>query len=424
MVSVKSKTKKKRVRTKNPYDLDSFTVMDDCKVYRRRDGGEQYWIRIYSETDKKYIRRSLKTKNKEVATTNAKEFYKKVIKQSSTGETIITTSVSSLTKKFLNYQTLLVEKGKLSQTRLKTMTRTLKTVGMFLGKSSRIGSIPREKFLQGYEEYRYKKSMKKQELKETSIHSELQIWKQMVKFGVDRGLVSKTTHLVYPKVSGKSGRRDEFSSQEYRKITRTLNSKKYLESRGKNSYLSQRRHFIKYVFLLLCNTGMRTGEITKMKWKHIGETYEYEDENTGETTTTVEIFIPKENTKQKKQRYVVVFRDGWRYLEEIRQLSKYTKSNDFVFPKYDGTKWTLNERVFDNLMKESGVDKTERKLTWYSCRHFYGTKRIEEGVDVYLLSEQLGTSVGMIETHYGHRKIKSQTSKLNIYRRKLKQKKR
>jgi len=50
-VSVKSKTKKKRVRTKNPYDLDSFTVMDDCKVYRRRDGGEQYWIRIYSETD-------------------------------------------------------------------------------------------------------------------------------------------------------------------------------------------------------------------------------------------------------------------------------------------------------------------------------------------------------------------------------------
>jgi len=424
VVSVKSKTKKKRVRTKNPYDLDSFTVMDDCKVYRRRDGGEQYWIRIYSETDKKYIRRSLKTKNKEVATTNAKEFYKKVIKQSSTGETIITTSVSSLTKKFLNYQTLLVEKGKLSQTRLKTMTRTLKTVGMFLGKSSRIGSIPREKFLQGYEEYRYKNSVKKQELDETSIHSELQVWKQMVKFGIDRGLVSKTTHLVYPKVSGKSGRRDEFSPQEYRKITKTLNTKKYLESRGKNSYLSQRRHFIKYVFLVLCNTGMRTGEITKMLWKHIGEPFEYEDENTGETKTTVEIFIPKENTKQKKQRYVVVYGDGWKYLEEIKHLSKYTKSNDFVFPKHDGTKWTLNERVFDNLMEESGVDKTGRKLTWYSCRHFYGTKRIEEGVDVYLLAEQLGTSVGMIESHYGHRKIKSQTSKLNIYRRKPKPKKR
>ena len=209
-MSIKSKTKKKRVRTKTPYDLDGFTVMDDCKVFRRRDGGEQWWVRVYSETDKKYIRRSLKTKNKEVATLNAKEFYKKVIKLSSSGESIITTSVASLTKKFLKYQTLLVEKGKLSQTRLKTMTRTLTRVGMFLGKSSRVGSIPREKFLQGYEEYRYKTSIKKKELDEVSMHSELQVWRQMVTWGIDRGLVSKTTHLVYPKLNTKSGRRDEF----------------------------------------------------------------------------------------------------------------------------------------------------------------------------------------------------------------------
>ena len=420
-VSIKSKTKKKRVRTKTPYDLDGFTVMDDCKVFRRRDGGEQWWVRVYSETDKKYIRRSLKTKNKEVATLNAKDFYKKVIKLSSSGESIITTSVASLTKKFLKYQTLLVEKGKLSQTRLKTMTRTLTRVGMFLGKSSRVGSIPREKFLQGYEEYRYKTSIKKKELDEVSIHSELQVWRQMVTWGIDRGLVSKTTHLVYPKLNTKSGRRDEFSPQEYRIITRTLNTKKYLDV--KHPYLSNRRYFIKYVFLVLCNTGMKTGEMTKMLWKHLGEPYTYEDENTGETKETIEIYIPKENTKQKKQRYVVIYGDGWKYLQEVKKFSKYTKPNDYVFPKYDGDKWTLNERVFDNLMKDSGVDKTERKLTWTSTRHFYGTKRIEEGVDVYLLAEQMGTGITMIERHYGHRKIKSQTSQLNIYKKKVKPKK-
>ena len=402
--------------------MDSFYVMDDCKVYRRRDGGEQYWCRIYSDTDKKYIRRSLKTKNKELAIINCKNFYKEVIKLSSTGETIITTSVSSLTKKFLQYQSLLVDKGKLSKTRLKTMTRTLKRVGMFLGKSSRVGSIPREKFLSEYEEYRYKTSQKKKELEDVSIYAEIQVWKQMVLWGIDRGLVSKTTHLVYPKLNTKSGRRDEFSPQEYRKITRTLNTKKYLDV--KHPYLSNRRYFIKYVFLVLCNTGMRTGEITKMKWKHLGEQYEYDDENTGETKETIEIYIPKENTKQKKQRYVVIYGDGWKYLQEVKKFSNHTKPNDFVFPKYDGTKWTLNERVFNNLMKDSGVDKTERKLTWTSTRHFYGTKRIEEGVDVYLLAEQMGTGITMIERHYGHRKIKSQTSKLNIYRKKPKPKKR
>ncbi|HIF02439.1 MAG TPA: hypothetical protein EYQ84_03635 [Nitrospinaceae bacterium] len=59
----------------------------------------------------------------------------------------------------------------------------------------------------------------------------------------------------------------------------------------------------------------------------------------------------------------------------------------------------MNEKVFDNLMEESGTGKTERKLNWYFCRNFYRTKRIEEGVDVNLLAEQLGTSVRMIESH-------------------------
>jgi hypothetical protein len=44
-------------------------------------------------------------------------------------------------------------------------------------------------------------------------------------------------------------------------------------------------------------------------------------------------------------------------------------------------------------------------------------------VDVYLLAEQMGTGIQMIERHYGHRKIKSQTSKLNIFRKKSKPKK-
>jgi integrase len=38
----------------------------------------------------------------------------------------------------------------------------------------------------------------------------------------------------------------------------------------------------------------------------------------------------------------------------------------------------------------------------YCFRHTYATLRLQEGVDVYFLAEQMGTSVHMIETHYGH----------------------
>lgn len=38
----------------------------------------------------------------------------------------------------------------------------------------------------------------------------------------------------------------------------------------------------------------------------------------------------------------------------------------------------------------------------YCFRHTYATLRLQEGVDVYFLAEQMGTSVQMIEQHYGH----------------------
>src|SRR6202008_3362922 len=38
----------------------------------------------------------------------------------------------------------------------------------------------------------------------------------------------------------------------------------------------------------------------------------------------------------------------------------------------------------------------------YCFRHTYATLRLAEGVDVYFLAEQMGTSVKMIEEHYGH----------------------
>ena len=38
----------------------------------------------------------------------------------------------------------------------------------------------------------------------------------------------------------------------------------------------------------------------------------------------------------------------------------------------------------------------------YCFRHTCATLRLQEGVDVYFLVEQMGTSVHMIEQHYGH----------------------
>ena len=46
-------------------------------------------------------------------------------------------------------------------------------------------------------------------------------------------------------------------------------------------------------------------------------------------------------------------------------------------------------------------DTKGQKRTLYSLRHFYATQRLSEEVSPYLLASNMGTSVEMLERHYG-----------------------
>jgi integrase len=57
-------------------------------------------------------------------------------------------------------------------------------------------------------------------------------------------------------------------------------------------------------------------------------------------------------------------------------------------------------------LKASGLEFNSRgeKRDAYSLRHYYATHRLLRGVNVYTLAQNMGTSVKMIEHHYGHLK--------------------
>jgi integrase len=63
-------------------------------------------------------------------------------------------------------------------------------------------------------------------------------------------------------------------------------------------------------------------------------------------------------------------------------------------------------QTFNNLMRDSGLDadrSTKQKRSLYSLRHTYAHfALLTDKMDVYTLARQMGTSVKMIEKHYGH----------------------
>jgi hypothetical protein len=63
---------------------------------------------------------------------------------------------------------------------------------------------------------------------------------------------------------------------------------------------------------------------------------------------------------------------------------------------------------FQRALKEAGVllASDEKKRVPYSLRHTYATMRLAEGVSVFQLAANMGTSVEMLEDFYGKKRMR------------------
>ena len=167
------------------------------------------------------------------------------------------------------------------------------------------------------------------------------------------------------------------------------------------------RRLLRDYVLILANTGIRHGtEALGLCWRDIawitksGERYLQLTVNgkTGKRTS-----IANHNTQDYLHR-IQERRSNIAHLSFDNLLKK--KLNEKVFVLEDGTATNSLAGTFRNLMRDSGLDKDrvpKEKRTLYSLRHTYAHfALLTDKMDVYTLARQMGTSVKMIEQHYGH----------------------
>ena len=77
---------------------------------------------------------------------------------------------------------------------------------------------------------------------------------------------------------------------------------------------------------------------------------------------------------------------------------------DLRTAQLEGVVGLKNHSLIDGLLTDLGLlnSSSGSRRSTYCFRHTYATFRLTEGVDVYFLAKQMGTSVKMIEDHYGH----------------------
>ena len=196
----------------------------------------------------------------------------------------------------------------------------------------------------------------------------------------------------FPRINGEQSRRPHFDEREWRKIVRHLRD--FVKVVNKKT-LRERTMLVNYV-LILSNTGIRVGEARTLKWRDVRQV----DENVILTVNG------KTGIREVVSRTPDV-KDYFRRIHDLRteELGGKTLSPDgLIFCHPDGSEIGSFKKSFQTLLKECKVEKDSfgRSRTIYSLRHTYATFRLHEGVNHYVLSRNMGTSVKMLEEYYGH----------------------
>jgi integrase len=226
---------------------------------------------------------------------------------------------------------------------------------------------------------------------DATIRFEMAIFRAVMRFAVSKRYIS-ATHLFEGRPALATMRRDAFAPEEYRK----LHTKGRSWLKAADRAVTKWNRTITYNFvLIMCNTGMRPSEAKNLRWRDVTIRKDREGRN---------VVVLRVSGKSK-MRELVAPASVADYIERIRAIAKATGPDDKVFTSHNGKPAktlynTLIEEMLEDAELRLGPSGIPRST--YSFRHTYATFRLSEGVDVYFLAQQMGTSVKMIEDHYGH----------------------
>lgn len=225
-----------------------------------------------------------------------------------------------------------------------------------------------------------------------SLKMEKTAIKEVLEFAQRRGYIRVIPQIRF-KPRAKTENRDTFSKAEYEKLIFELFL--WSEKNARADVVYQRKMLYNFV-VFMANTGIRPNEFYKIKWKDIM----VHNQN---GIKLLYINVPDDSKTGK--RTVVSLPEAYTCYEKIKSFSKYTKDNDYFFSNYEDGSWMKNiSKTYKTKLVELGLylSGDGKPRPPYSLRHYYATQRLSDGVQVYDLAQNMGTSVKQIENHYSH----------------------
>jgi integrase len=443
------------------YLLDVEAVKTGVIIYRRADVKHRGWYcRVKVPGSDRYKVVSLKTNSMEAAKDAALHEYANVNFCIEHDVPVFVRPFKEIAADYLKVQQERAAVGEITKERFTVVGTAIRTLNLYVG-HLQIDTIGQDKW-DGYPTWRRKhgrrpsgwltrkarKSLhppkepdQKKEPKPIStwtIRHEMIVLRSIMAYAASRKFIPHT-HIPKGDPIKATERREEFTREEYR----ALHSKGRAWIRRADTERRKWCREMTYLYtLVMCNTGMRPPEGKNLLWRDVSFTT-IDKDTRGKDQSKAEAKKAeqaeqekkakrakagskpseeaekgkKEEEKEfrtivvlnvrgkKKSRRLVAPENVAEFLDRIREIAKVAGPDDHVFSTFEGERdSTFYARmvrellIFAKLLK--GAAGTERSS--YCFRHTYATLRLSEGVNDIMLAEQMGTSVQIIQDHYGH----------------------
>lgn len=405
-----------------PRMIDTEQLKSGLMIFRRTDVDHRNWYcRIKLPKQDRYKTVSLKTSDVNEARDRAFDQDADVRFRIKHEVPVFNRPFSQIAKDFADYQKERSSAGQITFHRWRVIDSHIRTqLNRYVG-PVQINLIGQDRW-DRYPIWRHNngKGRSGGRVSDGTIRDEMNTFRSIMAYAASKKYISES-QVPKGKLPVDKTAREEFSPPEYRKLHTFARS--WIEKSRTESTRWSRTMAYNFI-LIMTNTGMRPSEARNLCWRDVSVRTDKQGRR----------FVVLNVRGKGKHRNLVAAGNVAEYLDRVRELSKPTGDDRPVFTTNTG--WqdddeapqdkgdsketrtgarrgkrtngqsarTLYYGVIERLLLESKLmlSSTGRRRSTYCFRHTYATFRLSEGVDVYFLSKQMGTSVKMIEDHYGH----------------------
>ena len=439
---VSLKKNKEKEPTQNKVFQDKHYLWDnstDGFIYRDgRTKSGNFYIRIYCKETKKVFSKSLRTSSREEGIVLGRQIYQEMYGKLVRGEKTQSLTTDGLIKLYLEREERKISPiphTGITQETFRRKRSYLKVWSKYVREElnmvdTPIENIPKDRtrnfgnWMLSQDKGGYESKVWSREYINGIISEVLKMYKGV---GVrDKFLSSldQVPEIDYLKSQPTNqSKRDILSVDEYERLVLYLRTNEFLKPKGSSLLEQCRRSIFREFIGISYNTGMRPSEILKLKWSDVSI-------NITDTKENQKIYrilkVRSENSKTGRMRSVngPIGRRLERLKKTYEKLGFTCSPDQYIFknthPKKKGENVPYHNIVFtkrlSQVLEETGLkkelDETGRHISLYSSRHFYTTMRLQNGLDIHLLSKQLGTSTSYIDETYSHIQVETNTDRI------------